>query len=850
MSSQGVQIITRPITSTSDRQGYTSSMEEADNVIQEIPWTLDAMVQRPSFNSTFPWSTTNTSHTVLAKLRIPQDLLVTNITTAPFNSFKYWRGDVEIHAQVAATPLHQGLVLCFFVPLTTDAFSETNIVSNFAAATVNQSMYLYANTNTSSKMTIPFLSPLHYLDLEDSSPASTLGSLGYFYVVVFNPLQAAVSASTTVTISLFSRMINNSFKVPRLNGSTDFRAQSKLLSKLQSIPQRATNAFKDVGDSLKSAAKRILPENLVSDAIDSAFGIIGLDKPIDPNMQTPSRFVSTSTLNFANGVEFIDKMSVFPDKMALVTAETFATLNDEMSFDDLKRRFTYLGSFTQSVSQNPGTVLASLPINPIPSYVLQQANQVPLLSYISVPFNFWKGGLTYKVQVISTSFQTTKLFFGVNFGQYAALSTININTVTSQYGSAFEINQGSNEFEFTIPYVSKTHSLYVPNDNTPSDLDSLGTINIVVLNALVAPNNTPTTISFNVFIAGAPDYEVNTLSLMNNLMPAQNGPASEDFELVSKPFRAQSLSVAPLQTAQTDTYKTQEDNVVAPNDSVVQRVDLAETKVDSLRHYLRKYQYVRRVAFTVDFLASTSYAPSYTAIDILDVLAPHNPFTAPTVATIPIFQYPGLLSYYNPLYRSFKGALRFKFVLEQYPTTGSFSVYYAPKAKGVNMTGSAIADYLANAVDPDPTDPAPATTTTGLFIANNYMTRLTTVVCNSLQKTIECEIPYNSLYKHVLNRLPTGESYLGSAEFSSLGALYLVYDPIMTPLEALNGGEQQIFYMKVFTSFSDEARYGILYNVPLLVPNYANSTANPTPVSIFPDNYSPTINPNFTLTVV
>jgi len=163
--SMGVKLSSREVTAVSERNGRVTDHTVSDNVIQESPWTLNNMLERYAFLDTYPWLSSQTSHTVLKKLRVPQDLLTTTISAAPFSSFIYWNGDVEINFQITSTPLTQGMLAAVFVPLSAERFIDSTIVPNFSNVSINQVVYLYANTNTAAKMLISYNSPQAYLDL-------------------------------------------------------------------------------------------------------------------------------------------------------------------------------------------------------------------------------------------------------------------------------------------------------------------------------------------------------------------------------------------------------------------------------------------------------------------------------------------------------------------------------------------------------------------------------------------------------------------------------------------------------------------------------------------------------------
>jgi hypothetical protein len=717
------------------------------------------------------------------------------------------------------------MLAAVYIPMTTDSASIGDILSNFSSLTVNQVSYLYANVNTAATMEIPFNTPLNYLDVEDLTTSSAQGSLGYVYIVVFNPLEAAATATTTVDVSVFSQLYDNSFKLPRFSQPLATQSKKKV----------------DSSSFLSKALKAVLPPFTIHDVLDKAFNFLGLHKPTNIQVDPPTKILGSNFMNAGDGIEYIDKMCIFPSHVPLVSLETFATENDEMALDDLKSRFTYLGSFSQSVSQGPGSVLATLPMNPTPKNMFTGAsNTLPLLSYLSLPFSYWKGGLTYKLQVISTSFQTAKLFIAFNYGNFNPAS-VNISQMTGQYGEAFEINQGSNEFVFTLPYISKYHQLFVPNSNNPTELDSMGLIRFVVLNSLVSPNNTPTTIHFNLFLAGSSDYALSALAPSNNVVP---------YSTLGVPLRTQS-AIAPMNSSMVNTYKEADESVLAPNDQLVKRVDIGEHHVDNLRHVLRKYQFSRRILLPQTPVPESgpTDSPSYQIIDLMEIITSQQPSRDPIEASAlgHATTSTGLMGHFSSLYRMFNGSLRLKIALEACPSNSSFSVFYMPCFPYDNTFTSRFDGFdeyvnsqlLPQAILDQPFPPS------GLGSISTYsFTRLPISFVNGVQKTAEFEIPYNSNFQSLLTRDSVTEPYLFSDPISNLGYVVIVPHPFNgTPLGNFPA------YADVFVSLGDETRFGTLYRVPRVVPSF-HFTSPVAYNDIWPDDYNVPLASTYTLTTL
>lgn len=823
VESLGIRLTTRPPTSVSNRLGYEHEHKDSDKTIQEHGWTLSNMLERFSFINSYQWTATQSSHSVVAKLRIPQDLIVNKISFTPFDTFTYWRGDVELQIQVTATPFHQGMVAAVFIPLTTNNTAVTNIISNFSALSVNQTCYLFANANTAAVMNIPFNSPQHYLNLATGGSQSPENALGHLYIVVFNQLQLSASASDTATVSVFSRFLNNEFKVPRLSTTSIAIAQSK-------TRKTHHNVIAQIADT-------VLPDMTVADAIDKAGDFLStmLDKPTDVTLQNPAIFQSNGRMNFSRGVEFLDKLSLDPSQIYPVTTETFATHEDEMSYEYLKKKYSYLGSFTFSTTDLPGKVLASFPMNPFPSLLKAgQISQIPLLSYISIPFCYYKGGFTYKLQIISTSLQTGKIFAAFNFGSYTVPTTLGVNNLTSQYGEAFEINQGSNTIEFSVPYVATTPYKRIPTSNVPSEEDSLGYLNFVVLNSLVAPNNTPTSIVINVFIAGNDDYHVSTLSDGNNVTSvnylATPGVTkiSDDFEMLGI-AQSTTVPITPIIPSEIDMAT---ESLVAPNDHTEERPSTTQRSPLNIRDILKKYQMVPTQIRTLNSI-TTAQGGVISAIKISAIFGAANMSAAVVNPTLNVVD--SLFSLYSPMFRMYRGSLRFKII--KYNSSTSFcptSVFYEPPVQqnaGVSdsarLNAYARSLYVYNGA---------SNTYNGSTISTKYrqLTRLPVSYATSFQKSLEFEVPFTSLYAAVLASMgDLAENFLTNSPLFDLGNIIVYQAPLANFSELFD----------VFVSFSDESRFGVLYNVPPVLVNAATDVDGVVTGSAYPDNY-PTTSPN------
>ena len=520
-------------------------------------------------------------------------------------------------------------------------------------------------------------------------------------------------------------------------------------------------------------------------------------------------------MNHGTGPDYAEKLNLYPSAINECIPEHFATIQDEMAFDYLKKKYSYVKTITFSTSDVIGQALITLPLNPCPYFSRMIPGEkypnatipVPFLSYLSYPFNFWRGGLTYKIQVIATSFHTGKLFLCANYGTMTVPD--NIISFTSQYGAAFEINQGSNEFEFTVPYVSTTPYLKVPNGQVDDLNTSMGTLSFVVMNPLVCPNQTPTSISINIFMAGAEDFDASILGIDCNLVPVGNFKTAKS---QSNSIPQNPLNIEPVET------NLASDNLIAPQTSTPVKIySHFGHRFDNLRTIAKKYQLVRTITFKneVDYV--------YT----LPVMWIFNKLTAPAAQTPSVTGDPssGLLTWASSIFRMYRGQLRFKVVLVG-PSGwagGNFNVYYSPSTP-VDLKRYK-EQYSATFNPNSGYYPAPLF---GSQAALGTNFRIPLCVVSSPCSTAEVEIPFSTFYNSVL--LPTGpseESLLDDFGLAQIGNL------IIQVQTALPGGAKMLIYAAI----GDEGRFGTLFTIPPLYVNAIVDKDKKVVSAVYPDEF-------------
>lgn len=881
---QGVQLTSREITSLAERPMYTGDHSMSDATIKETAWDLSRIVERPTLVTSFEWTSSSVKGALLYRGSVPAAVLPIKLARIPFETFQYWSGDVVLRLQVAGSPIVQGIVAMTFVPLVT--LSELNSMQDFPSLTINPTVYLYANTNTHAELRIPYNHFQSYLDTDFPADRNTVPreqNLGFVQIYVFDPL-IAVGSVTSINCSLFAMLENNQFKVPRLSSSIIVASNrmphaesgiiSSALHSITSVGMSVLNPLmEDLGHTAKNLMTRVsnitpqslisqsgmkaLPSNFVGDAIDQvggmlegALGFLGLDNPTIPTEDMRTAVKANGSMNYAVGPEHIEKLAVMPSALSLTMPETFGTVTDEMDVSFLYRKYSYLGSFSIPKTAAVGNIVYSIPMSPFPTLqkipntnlplvpcgdIIQNTVIFPLISYLGLPYRWWTGGLKIKFIVCSSSLHTCKLFVAFNYGVWTPPSSL-LDT-TSQYGIAIEISQGSNEFEFAIPYVAlQPYKEVCRGVFNPSN--SMGTMNVAILNPLVAPSTVAESISVNVFIAGSDDFSYEFIAGMNPALPvfpstafsgiqqpnqaAMSTHYARDYSVYSDIPIAESGVIAQQTVAPTNVVTTVTDLAVGEDDGTDIQIapPQVELQVDdhfgitgiSLRNIAKKYQLIGQ--FELKPISNAiGNVWSHARISTEDIFSiPYFGKVPPYTTNTAVGRYTGLLAWMSAMYRQFKGGLRFKMVIETALTgaaapvvNGIFSsaaVYWTPGATGVKGYVTP-AFELTDTVTMMPQTTSYYTTSAGGYFIPIQNTPRLCVLNGRVSNVLEFEMPYSSNYLSTLTYTGAILPNNAAEKFFGLGCLDVVVS-----------GATGDFLLTVYAAFADETRFGTLYKVP------------------------------------
>jgi len=410
-----------------------------------------------------------------------------------FTKYAFWRGDISFRVQLQSNAFLSGAVVVAWVPLCTAAEALVLYTGNLRSLSVTKHVVLYAGQCASVELKVPFV---HYKTHLDLRAQTTENALGMFIIYVQNALRAGDTATlTAASISIFAKFDNSDFQVINPT-TTSIVAQGGIQSKVTNV-----NIESVVGSTIDASA--------TGDSFAGGTTNATLDKPniglAAPPLQSRPYPILANTSN----IDYCVNLDMPASSRPITTSVFTGTTQDEMDMRYLTQKYSFLDSFSLNTTNTLGQALFVGDLCPgFEFFTAPQGTSLTptLLSFISLPFSFWKGSLRYKIVAVATPMHSARLQICSHIGYEAA--GLSINEAFGQYTCIFDV-KGVTEIEISFPWRSPTEWKKVNNGSNPNASDySMGQFSVRVLNPLQTVETVASTIDFNIYFAGGPDYKL------------------------------------------------------------------------------------------------------------------------------------------------------------------------------------------------------------------------------------------------------------------------------------------------------------------------------------------------------
>lgn len=515
-------------------------------------WSIQRIFGKPQRVGTYAFATTNVRNDVLKAVALPDVLFKIAVWRPMMSAFTFMKYRPVFRIQLNGNKFAAGRLVAFITPFTlTNGNMFPSAEGNTSGYTGFDHVFLDASSNDTVTITAPWVYPREWINIATNVNGPNVANR-YIHVVnssynngfthtlrlqVLNALNVGTGASTTIYATIWLHLEEVEMCVPQISTATSQGGTHSY------ITNNVTNWEK--------VASQTLPSNVRGDVfdLDANLKVSTMDKP---NVTlSPEYFVRRAFGYMGHAVNFehLDRLALYPGGQSDIKHTDFGTNVDEMSLSYLTSKFTLAYTATISTTNGAGSVLFNSALTPyvLPSLTNQPApqydtlttstwqpagskSQIPLLGYVSLPFNFWGGSLKYRFDFITNAFVTAKLFCAIVYGTASPEAGISAVEPTSTLGYTFELNGDNKSFEVEVPYVADrpwkrvmntqfiTSTVGIMNqnfDDVIGDTCCIGQLILYVINPLTIPNGFPTSYDFNVFVAGGKDFRLNYISRAN-----------------------------------------------------------------------------------------------------------------------------------------------------------------------------------------------------------------------------------------------------------------------------------------------------------------------------------------------
>lgn len=423
------------------------------------------------------------------------------------------RGDVKFRLVVNPTPFQQGLLRLTYFPCANQMTQSYNS-HMFNRVTISQLPGTYLNMNDNfCEITVPYLSPTTFLERDLVAGATHVdwGNVDITVMEIFRTGTGPSSVNWNLWMSIENLELSAMVE-PQMVPFEPQMARKRPKRRLGTIDEETNSGKGPIAKIMSSGATLAnqlssipvltplaKPAGWVLSALSSAAEALGWSKPTLSEGPCPMARNIHWYMNNSDGNDSCMPLSLRTDNRVSAITDASPGELDEMSFNFIKSRWSYLSDFQWTAARVTGDLLYSFQVAPAgmkQSTVVngQSVSVIPAAAAFQEFYANWRGSFQYRVRLVKTGFHTGTIAVTWTPGKIAGVPSY--ADTSYMYRQIIDLQTGS-DFIFDLPYL-------LPQDFNHVSEDS-GIITIHCVNPLLAPATCSSTIDVFVEIRGGDD---------------------------------------------------------------------------------------------------------------------------------------------------------------------------------------------------------------------------------------------------------------------------------------------------------------------------------------------------------
>lgn len=717
-----------------------------NSAIDQRVHDIKDFLRRPVLCWTGSWSASSLVAQPLVSMAFPSTCIAKSSYKEKMRGFYGFRAKMVIRVQLNGQRFQQGRMLLHYLPETAEMqpHRKFTAMAHLSMITQQPRMDIDVAVDTEVIMEIPYVSNQLYSSLIDDT-----NDYGTFYLTPYTALKVG-SGAASVQMSVWCHFEDVEIVYPTVPGLvtqsgirrkkarggasigavdvTDQELNSTGLGPISGLATRVSNAA-GILSEIPLISAFTAPVSWASNIVARSALALGYSKPsFEGNF---GRGVPTAFPNMhsVDGIDNSTKLALTSDNKVEMLPGFAGTDVDELAFSHILQIPSYCGSYQWKTADLPGSLLYAQSVNPlsfgsgVPYPTVSGTQTVyfhPTIGYVGNLFKYWRGSINFTFKIAKTEFHSGRLMFGFMPGKNRQIADAGFADSQYLFKEVFDLRTSS-EFSVTVPFVALHPYLEIG--------DWSGVVYLWVLNPLTAPDTVNPIVDFVLEVCGGPDMEFAAPRLWN--MGAIN-PKQPVLIAQSGIRRIRGLvpqGMAPRLNTGADVHD-HVDNETVTQSGVLTTLEPAKfcigERILSIRQLLKMS--TLHISGTIASSSRLLINPWVTQVPV-HVVATNFPTNWAPV---------DLVSYFLPLFRYYRGGMRFKVVWNSSVSAGNFfysrlSTNTTPitfNTNGMIIDGNGAADANGNLVYDAP------------------------VVGNSMMGMLpEVEVPYygNTHARHVYN---------------------------------------------------------------------------------------------------
>jgi len=587
--------------------------------------------------------------------------------------FFFFRGNVSVKIAISGTPFHYGKLLVSYQPYPE---RNDNLLEHIAALSVyptwrpllmnylsqSQGSYIIdVKENKPVILKIPFIStkPMHRLFnsvatvISDVTSYDDFVGAGSLYIATLNQVKAVTTTPSVINVAVSAWFEDVELGAPTAS-HVEITTEADFDERKVGPIERLSSQAAQVASALMSVPilqPYALASKMMLGGLSRFAALFGWSKPVIDKL--PAYVKNEPFRNGANviGVDTCKRITLDPKQELTVDGRFLGDGTDEMSISYLADIATYWETFTWQDSDTSLTPIFTAIVNPAMATILYDDPiayfyQPTALYFATMPFNFWRGTITYRFDIVCSAFHRGKIavIFEPNIAQLTLInSSLSLN---KQFVRIVDI-QETQSFEVCVEWAhcrewaqtaTSLASVSMVNPTSgqalASSLLANGYITVVPYTELQSPDDSD--VYVNVFVHSE-DMQVNHLTYdklpTDRRVPVEELLIEEEEKFELESDTSQDVSCDELNTS----------TAVA---SLIAYDHFGERPI-SFRALLKRYVHTSRSSLTAT-------SATQTTAHFLNPIFPPNRWAYGATNTNPM----DLLSYLRYAYVGERGSLR------------------------------------------------------------------------------------------------------------------------------------------------------------------------------------------------